>query len=968
MISLFSSVSFAFKRLWTHRGLAACLWLGLVAAVSLAVSVPLYADAVSYNLLEASLSTASAESRRPPYSFHFNYIGAWHGPVEADRYQTLDAFLTGQAPGLIGLPLYEGAQGDISGGITRLVSSETFQLYPPGETLTAGQRLEMVRLSFLSGVFEQIRIIDGALPSQAPTGGGPVEAIVSLKLANDLGLEIGQTYRLYRPAQAGSPPVQVPVRLVGVWLPLNPSSEFWFYPPESFEKRFLVTEEAFFAALDEFLPNPVGDAVWRLSFDGSSVRSEDVPGLLARIGRVQNQAAGLLPNTTLDVSPVPALRQYRRQAVEVTNSLFLFSAPVMALILYFLGLAAGMLVARQRGEIAVLRGRGASRRWVAAIYLLEWGLLGAAALAVGPFLGMALAGLFGQAGSFLDFSLESRLPLRLTWGAIACGGAAAVLAVAFSVWPAWIAGRDTIVSYKQEQARNRRRPLWQRAYLDLLLFIPALYGLYTLQQSSGQGTLRILGRTLQAADPFENPLLFLLPTLFMLAGSLLAARLLPHLLAGLAWLAARLPWTTPVLALRQVSRSFAGYMGPLALMALTLSLSVFVASMAAASDRALEAGVYYSIGADLNLVENAEFTGETGSPGGFPGSPTPANPGSPEERGVWNLLPVSDHLGLPGVEAAARIGRYEAELNAGGRRASGRLVGLDRTDFPAVAYFRDDFAPEPLGSLMNRLALDPAALLVDRATWERLNLAPGDRVQLQVGFSGERRMVPFTVAGLLDYFPSLYPADGPFFIANLEYIFEAFEGLLPYDVWLRTAPEAGPAEIYSGINRLGGVVLRSQDARQALELAYRAPSRQGVLGLLSAGFLAAALLAVAGFTLFALLSFHQRYIQLGAMRAIGLSARQMATALALEQSILVAAAMLAGTATGVLAAYLFIPHLPMTGGSRPDILPAFVEIAWVEIGRLYLVFGLMLASGLTAALASLRRMKIFQAVKLGETV
>jgi putative ABC transport system permease protein len=78
--------------------------------------------------------------------------------------------------------------------------------------------------------------------------------------------------------------------------------------------------------------------------------------------------------------------------------------------------------------------------------------------------------------------------------------------------------------------------------------------------------------------------------------------------------------------------------------------------------------------------------------------------------------------------------------------------------------------------------------------------------------------------------------------------------------------------------------------------------------------------------------------------------------------------MAAGTGIGILAAYLFIPHLPMVVGARADVLPSVVQIAWDDILRIYVVFGAMFAAGVGATLVSLRRMKLFQAVKLGETI
>jgi putative ABC transport system permease protein len=318
------------------------------------------------------------------------------------------------------------------------------------------------------------------------------------------------------------------------------------------------------------------------------------------------------------------------------------------------------------------------------------------------------------------------------------------------------------------------------------------------------------------------------------------------------------------------------------------------------------------------------------------------------------------------VQAAARVGRYDIELQAGGRSIDGSLIGLDRTDFPAVAFYRDDFSGEPLAALMNRLAFDQAALLVDRATWESAHLNTGDEVKVQLTYSGETYQLSFKVAGLLDYFPTLYPEDGPFFVANLEYIFESAGGLLPYDVWLRTAPGTDTDSLVRGINNFGVAVIRTQDAHTSLEQAYATPNRQGMLGLLSVGFLAASALTVIGFLLYSVFSFRERMIQLGVLRAIGLSVAQMGAALSLEQLFLILVGLGVGTGIGVLTASLYIPHLPISLGSHPGTPPYLVVIAWNDILRVYVVFGVMLLAGLAATIASLARMKIFQAVKLGE--
>jgi putative ABC transport system permease protein len=141
-----------------------------------------------------------------------------------------------------------------------------------------------------------------------------------------------------------------------------------------------------------------------------------------------------------------------------------------------------------------------------------------------------------------------------------------------------------------------------------------------------------------------------------------------------------------------------------------------------------------------------------------------------------------------------------------------------------------------------------------------------------------------------------------------------------------------------------------------------------LFGVLSVGFLAAALLTVLGFFLYALFSFRRRFIELGTLRAIGLSPGQMTTFLAWELAFVILLGLGAGTILGAVISNVYIPSLQV--GSDPRILtpPFLVEIAWPAIVRIYMLFGLLFIVALSVLAALLLRMKIFQAIKLGETL
>jgi putative ABC transport system permease protein len=78
--------------------------------------------------------------------------------------------------------------------------------------------------------------------------------------------------------------------------------------------------------------------------------------------------------------------------------------------------------------------------------------------------------------------------------------------------------------------------------------------------------------------------------------------------------------------------------------------------------------------------------------------------------------------------------------------------------------------------------------------------------------------------------------------------------------------------------------------------------------------------------------------------------------------------MLVGALIGITASQLFIPFLQVRRADRPLVPPFVVQIAWEQISIIYIVFGAMLLIAVIVMMMLLQRMKLFQAVKLGEAI
>ena len=167
-----------------------------------------------------------------------------------------------------------------------------------------------------------------------------------------------------------------------------------------------------------------------------------------------------------------------------------------------------------------------------------------------------------------------------------------------------------MVEQAREGARSLRAPFWQRSYLDFILILPTYY---VYQQLTLQGTLAtgipatrgpfgITSPEESAAQFFQDPLLVLAPTLFILCITLLSMRFFPWLLRFFDLIASRTPWLTLHLALRQLGRNSQSYVNPLLLVIVALAMGIYTRSMAESLDQWLVDQVYYRIGADASFL------------------------------------------------------------------------------------------------------------------------------------------------------------------------------------------------------------------------------------------------------------------------------------------------------------------------------------------------------------------------------
>jgi putative ABC transport system permease protein len=449
---------------------------------------------------------------------------------------------------------------------------------------------------------------------------------------------------------------------------------------------------------------------------------------------------------------------------------------------------------------------------------------------------------------------------------------------------------------------------------------------------------------------------------------MLILRLLPWIMRLLGALVGRLPQAWSYLAVQEIARSPRDHATALLLVMISLSFAIFTASMAKTLDRWLRDAQYYQVGADLSVKEY-ELPMDGGINFDAPTSPTPGT-----TRAVQSMVSLERHLQLPDILSATYVGKYQGRYSYGASKHACNVMGIDRLTFPETAFYRRDFASQSLGALMNALAAQPVGVLIPQSLADTSGLAIGDPLQVEatIGVAAQVVIANMQVVGIYDYFPTVYPDDPPTLITNLDALFGGPDAVTDVNVWLRLNPAT---DIGTLLHDMRGMAARDAlsvdvqgDALDTVREAMRRPEWVGLFGVLNVGFLLTGLLPGIGFLLYAFAALRKRLIQFGILQALGLSSGQVRLSLILEQVLLMATALAGGAGAGFLASGLFLPFLQVGAAGTSPTPPFSVLIGWQEAGWLCLGFGLIFLLALALTLLSLARLKINQAIKMGEAV
>lgn len=929
---------FVIRKMLSKKWMILSLLIGNILLVSITAGNPMYTQAVLQRTLTKNLEACLTEDNIYPglATFHLD------GTKDKSFY-------------------FEGEEQ--SAKIAETFGLEAVETLRYSTTRTAAFRLQFPRdeiesisaaVTCLTDLPEHIELLGGRMYSDGPDEEGVIDVIVtemSMVKMNLLMDEVLTTKSMKDPE--GNP---VKIRVAGVFRNSADDDMYWIDSPSTYRNDFFMHPDVYTRLFLEGEDiEKIDEIKWHVMLDYTAMRGDDAERLSAID---QDYASAYQENAKLSYSAnfSDVLSDYLKTAKKVTTTLWVLQAPIFMLLAAFIFMVSRQMLDMERDEIAVLKSRGAGKSQILGMYMLQSTIISVAAFAAGLPLGVYICQVVGSANAFLEFVRRSALPVEITAQSLTFAAAASVFSICAMVLPAFGYSKTTIVNQKQRKNKKSEKPAWQKLWLDVILLAVAVYGLYSF---NGQKDM-LAARVQQGAS--LDPLLFLSSSLFMVGAGLLAVRLMP-VIVWLIFRPLRRFWSPALYAsFLRVLRSRASHGFIMVFLIMTIALGLFNAQAARTINQNTEDNLHYAVGADVVLKEkwldNSMIVAQV-----------------PDTDMIYYEPDIGRYETLDGIENMATVYvNDEITVKRGDGKLEGvRLMAIHTKDFGETAWFKDSLSDVHWYNYLNAISQNSRAVLVSKNFQTKYGARLGDTINYYDEADNFQRGI---VYGFVDYFPGYLPTayelneDGLFketekflIVANLQQIQSSW-GVMPYEIWIDNKDTSAYLYEFAEANEV--VFEKFEDVSAEVVGSKNDPVLQGTNGILTVGFIVVLVLCSVGFLIYWILSIKSRSLQFGIFRAMGMSMREVIVMLLNEQLYISGMSIAVGALVGHLTAKLYMPLIQIAYSSSDNVLPLELISRSSDSIRLFSVIGVVMLVCMVILGGLISRMKIAQALKLGE--
>lgn len=920
--------NFVFSKLLRKKWMVISLLIGNILMVAIAASGPLYSNAILWQTLTRNLSNYLIEENQYPGTMIVkspnDHISRHNdtGKKVKEMVQELD------------VPVLHSVVHYFK------INVETIP-----ETIVEEKKEKVLfEIDSYSDIEEHIRIVNGEMYSREMKD-HTIDVIVNERTFVQESLVLGEEFKLSDYKDTSGVPYRI--RIAGIFENSDDQDLYWMSSPSEWFNTCLMDEDLF----QKIFADPSQDdaylrAEWYVVLDYTQIRGEQVQNIF----KVLNNYKDIFQRNNFSDFTVyfyDTLKDFVPEAQKLNMTITVLQLPIFILLAVFIFMVSRQMLEMEQNEIAVYKSRGAGKRHILQIYLLQSTIIAVLGMICGIPLGILMCKVLGSSSSFLEFVQRSAMPVEMKLSAWLAAGIAIVFSIGTMVLPAVRYANVNIVMHKRKKNRINKRPWWKMVFLDVILLGISLYGFYQYNQQRDY-----------------DPLLYLCSTLFMIGAGLFIFRIFPWIIRLVFQIGKR--WWSPsaYASFLRVLRTESNQGFIMVFLILTVAMGIFNAQMARTINIDEEERIRYTTGADIVVQEVWESN---------------AQEVDADDTGSLELIyeepSFEKYWEIEGLDSATRVLVDEkASVSVtGGTIQNALLMGIHTKEFGETAWFKDSLMSVHWYEYLNAMSQNSQAILVSSNFQENYGYEIGDIITYS-NQSGES--AKGVIYGFVDYWPSYEPvvwkkdSDGVYketehylivaHLAQLQYCW----GVTPYQVWIKN--ESSSQYLYNYAEETGMKYLVFEDVDALVIKAKNQPVFQGTNGVLTVGFICILLLCIIGFLIYWILSIQSRTLQFGIFRAMGMSMKEVLMMLINEQIFVTGISIVSGILVGRIASKLFVPLIRIGYSSSDQVIPLEVVSAGSDYMRVLIIIGLAIMLYMAILGGLISKIKISQALKLGE--
>ena len=936
-----------------------CLIIGSLLITGILSNIPMYTGGTLRQMLSIDMDRYEEENGVPPGQMYFtakipsSYFGMSRVKMfEEVRTRVIDGVAKTEASII---NQYEQIVADRLAPVDRSGDFEFTTSYS---------------IASISGVESHITIIEGEWYSETAED-GVLDVLLSDSEYLSIGqIEFGKIYEFYSTAINGGAPIRI--RPVGTFTINDPEDPYWYKLEGMFNRKMIAARPAFESV---FFTNSGAemlsgiDVYVNLSFEGMSI--ENLSSFVSYYSDLFRYAREFgIGRGSLNLNCVSLLNAYISRSTELQMSLWVLNVPVIAMLAFYMVMVTKMIIEEDRNEISTFKSRGAKTGQIFVRYAIECGFISIFAIVIGPLLGFVAAKTIGSASGVLEFNSRDKMIVHLDASAYLYAIVACVIFAAMILFPALAATRKTIVNLKQRRARKSRMTFWEKSFLDVIFLVVAV-GLFFIYKRTGgfnsNGTV--------------DPIVYIISSLFILGSGLLFLRIYPFVIALIFKIIKRLLPPSVYSAFIQVSRGGNDYRFLMLFLVMTIAVGIYSSSSARIINNNVEETVLYRYGADA--VVSPDFSEykpyEFYEDGSHALIPEP-----------FRSYPVENFTSKDYIENVSRVAYANNTIvrDVFDYRWYGdvSIMAIDPYEFAQISWCGESLNGLHWYHYLNAMELSPISVLISKDLAKQANAKPGDFIEVdingsnQYGFEGWPSMSCY-VAAVIDYWPTALSGLGSglryesvgamsssFIIMNFDYLYSV-RNTTDFKLFMSLNEEAraGEDEFVEMLMR-DGLIKSGKELnvyRPDIMEAEKSDSLlKGLNGSYSIGFISTLIVAFVGFLIYWIMNVRKRKLQFGILRAMGLTKGKLTAMLTWEHLLTTGMSVLMGILIGTLTVRIYTPLLKIAYAD--SVLPLEVVSNLSDNLKIYTVVALMLVTGIAVLAVFINKLKINEAVKIGE--